>query len=96
MEGEKLIVDSKAIIDSIVNQWTFGYGIRKNFSLRLSSLFFILYHCKVWGCGISRELWRKIKKIRKCFITYNHKIKGNTPYPILLIEASLFPLKAQL
>jgi hypothetical protein len=51
----------------------------------------ILYGCEVWGCSISRESWRKIEQIQKNFITYNLKIKGNTPYPILLIEASPFP-----
>lgn len=41
---------------------------------------------EVWGCNISRELWRKIGHIQKQFITYNLNIKRNTPYPILLIE----------
>jgi hypothetical protein len=54
----------------------------------------ILYGCEVWGCNISRESWRKIEKIQKCFITYNLKIKGNTPYPILLIEVSLSPIES--
>ena len=49
----------------------------------------ILYGCEVWGCSISRESWRKIEQIQKCFITYNLKIKNNTPYPILLIEVGL-------
>jgi hypothetical protein len=40
--------------------------------------------------------WRKIEQIQKNFITYNLKIKGNTPYPILLLEASLSPLRARL
>ena len=35
------------------------------------------------GCSISHESWRKIEQIQKNFITYNLKIKGNTPYPIL-------------
>jgi len=48
----------------------------------------ILYGCEVWDCIISRETWRKIEQIQKCFVTYNHKIKGNTPYHILLIEVS--------
>jgi hypothetical protein len=54
----------------------------------------ILYGCEVWGCSISRESWRKIEQIQKNFITYNLKIKGNTPYPILLIEASLSPIES--
>ena len=49
----------------------------------------ILYGCEVWGCNISRESWRKIEQIHKHFITYNLKIKSNTPYPILLIEVGL-------
>jgi hypothetical protein len=48
----------------------------------------ILYGCEVWGYNISRESWRKIKQIHKCFITYSIKIKGNTPCSILLIKAS--------
>ena len=54
----------------------------------------ILYGCEVWGCNISRETWRRIKKIQKRFITYNLKIKSNTPYPILLLEAGLSPIES--
>ena len=54
----------------------------------------ILYGCEVWGCSISRESWRKIEKIHKFFITYNLKIKSNTPYPILLIEVGLSPIES--
>ena len=32
--------------------------------------------------------------IQEKFITYNLKIKGNTPYPILLIEAGLSPIES--
>ena len=52
----------------------------------------ILYGCEVWGCSISQESWKKIEQIQKCFITYNLKIKSNTPYPILLIEVGLSPI----
>jgi hypothetical protein len=52
----------------------------------------MLYGCEIWGCNISKESWRKIEHIQKNFVTYNFKIKGNAPYPILLIEAS--PLRA--
>jgi hypothetical protein len=31
----------------------------------------------------------KYEQIKKSFITYNLKIKGNTPYHILLIEVSI-------
>jgi hypothetical protein len=51
----------------------------------------ILYGCEVWGWSISRESWRKIEQIQKNSTTYNLKIKGNTPYPIILIEASISP-----
>ena len=54
----------------------------------------ILYDFEVWGCNISRESWRKIEQIQKCFITYNLKIKNNTPYPILLIEVDLTPIES--
>ena len=53
-----------------------------------------MYGCEVWGCSISRESWRKIEQIQKHFITYNLKIKSNTPYPILLIEVGLSPIKS--
>jgi len=32
--------------------------------------------------------------IQKQLITYNLKIKGNTPYPILLIEAGMFSIES--
>jgi len=54
----------------------------------------ILYCCEVWGCSISKESSRKIEKIQKRFITYNLKIKINTPYPIILIEAGLSPIES--
>ena len=54
----------------------------------------ILYDCEVWGCNFSRESWRKIEQIQKRFITYNLKIKSNTPYPILLIEVALSPIES--
>ena len=54
----------------------------------------ILNGCEVWGCNISRESWRKIEQIEKRFIAYNLKIKSNTPYPILLIEVGLSPIKS--
>jgi hypothetical protein len=50
----------------------------------------ILYGCEVWVCNVSRESRRNIEQIQKCFITCNLIIKGYTPYPILLIEASIF------
>ena len=36
----------------------------------------------------------KTELIQKQFITYNLKIKGDTPYHILLIEASLSPIES--
>jgi hypothetical protein len=82
----------------IIGGWKTYYGIENNckstdlWSWDKKKLFFenlvtpvILYGCEVWGCSISCESWRKIDKIQKNFITYNRKIKGNTPYPILLL-----------
>ena len=54
----------------------------------------ILYGCEVWGCNISRESWRNIEQIQKRFITYNLKIKSNTPYLILFIEVDLSPIES--
>ena len=54
----------------------------------------ILCGCEVWGCNISQESWRKIEQIQKRFITYNLKIKTNTPYPIVRIEVGLSPIKS--
>jgi hypothetical protein len=89
-----LFRDGKLImgLKTIVNQLTFGVGIRRNFSLifLLHMLFFmdLKYLTVVSLC----ESWRNIEKIQKNFITYNIKIKGNTPYPILILEASLSPI----
>ena len=53
----------------------------------------VLYGCEVSGCSIFIDSWRNIEMIQKQFITYNLKIKGNTPYPILLIEFGLSPIE---
>jgi len=89
----------------IIRGWKDYYGLEKNCkSIDLWSwdkkklLFetlvthFILYGCELWGFSMSRESWRKIEKIQKNFITYNLKIKGNTPYPIHLLETSISPI----
>jgi len=92
-------------IEKMINGgWESCYGFENNCKLvelwlwdkkilLLETLFtlVILYGCEFWGCNVSRELWRKIEKIQKYFIVYNLKIKGNTLYPILLIEASNSP-----
>jgi hypothetical protein len=90
MEGGKLIINLK----TIVNEWTFGYGIRKKLLFEILVTLVILYECEVWGCNNSRDSWRKIEQIQNIFITYNLKIKNNTPYPILLIEASFSPIES--
>ena len=66
---------------------------RKKFLFETLVTPIILYGCEVWGCSISRESWRNIEQIHKCFITYNLKIKSNTPYHILLIEVGLSPIE---
>jgi hypothetical protein len=91
----------------IIGGWKAYYGLEKNcksaeiWSWDKKKLLFetlvtpvILYGCEVWGCSISRESWRKIEKIQKNFITYNLKIKGNTPYLILLVETILSPIES--
>ena len=53
----------------------------------------LLYGCEVWGYNISRESWSNIEFIQMLFINYNLNIKGNTPYPFLLIEVGLCPIE---
>jgi len=64
--------------------------VKKSFETLVTPI--ILYECEVWVCNIARESWRKIEHIQNNFMTYNLKIKGNTPYHILLLEASLSPI----
>jgi hypothetical protein len=91
----------------IIGGWKAYYGLENNckstdlWSWDKKKLLFetlvtpvILYGCEVKGCSISRESWRKIEQIQKNFITYNLKIKGNTPCPILLLETSLSPIES--
>jgi hypothetical protein len=54
----------------------------------------ILYGCEVSRCSISREMRRNMEQIQKNFITFNLKIKGNTPYHIVLIEVRLSPIES--
>jgi len=90
----------------IIGGWKYYYGLQNNcksidlWSWDNNKLIFetlvtpiILYACEVWGCSISHEYWRNREKIQKNFITYNIKIKGNMPYPILLLETSLSPIE---
>ena len=67
---------------------------KKKFLFETFVIHVILYRCEVWGCNISIQSWRRIEKIQKRFITYNLKIKINTPYTILLIEVDLSPSRA--
>ena len=67
---------------------------RNKFLFETLFIHVILYGCEVWGWNISRESWRNIQQIQKWFITYNLKIKSNTPYPILLIEAGVSPIES--
>ena len=67
---------------------------RKKFLFEILVTLVILYGCEVWGCSICRESWRNIEHIQKHFITFNLKIKINTPYHILLIEVGLSPIKS--
>jgi hypothetical protein len=98
-----------SIEQRITGGWKAYYGIENNcksidlWSWDKKKLLFeriftpiILYGCELWGCSISRESLRKIEKIKNNFITCNIKIKGNTPYTILVLETSRPPLRAWL
>jgi hypothetical protein len=91
-----------SIEKNIIEGWKAYYGLENNcksanlWSWDKKKLLFetlvthvIFYGCEVWGCNIYRESWGKIEQIQKNFITYNLKIKGNTPYLILLLETSI-------
>jgi hypothetical protein len=103
----KVMIIKSSIEKRIIGGWKAYYGLENNcksdelWSRDKKKLIFetlvtpvIIYGCEVWGCSISRESWRKIEKIQKNFIIYNLKIKGNTPYPILLVETSLSPIES--
>lgn len=53
-----------------------------------------MYDCEAQGCSIN-ETWKKIKQIKKHFIINNLIIKGNTPYPILILEVGLPPVESK-
>jgi hypothetical protein len=88
MEGGKIVI----VLKNIVTQQSFGFGKKKNLLFHSLVTPVILHGREVRDCNISRESWRNIEHIQKNFITYNLKIKGNTPYPILLIEAIFSPI----
>ena len=96
-------------LGSIIGGWKAYYGLENNckstelWSWDKKKILFeriftpiILYGCELWGCSISRESLRKIEKLKNNFITCNIKIKGNTPYTILVLETSCPPLRAWL
>jgi len=89
MEGGNIIMDSKIV----ANQWTFGFGDKKKIIFETLVTPIILYVCEFWGCNIFRESWRKMEEIQKFFITYDIKIKRNTPYSIL-IETNPSPIES--
>jgi hypothetical protein len=86
---EKFIMGLK----TIVNQQIFGVWIGRNLYLRLLLHLLFFMDVKSRVCSISHESWRKTEQIQNNFITYNLKIKGNTPYPNILLETSLSPIE---
>lgn len=55
----------------------------------------LLYGCAVWGPALSDKLWDKIEKVQKQFLLNEFKVKQNTSYHILLLEANLLPIEAE-
>jgi hypothetical protein len=84
----------------IIGGWRTYHGIENNckstqlWSLDKKKILFetLVTHLILYGCEFC-ESSRKIEKIQNDFLTYNLKIKGNVPYPILLLEASLSPIE---
>ena len=92
----KGLIDTKNLtmsLKTIVSWLNFRCGVSKGASLRPSSPL-LFYMAKVWVFHISRESQWTIELIHKQFISYNLRIRGNIPYLILLIEASLSPIKS--
>ena len=89
MEAGKLILVLKITKSANLVTWD-----KKKFLFKNLVFLVVMYGCEVWGCNISREYWRKFEQIQNRFITYNLKIKINTPYPILLIKVGLSPIKS--
>jgi hypothetical protein len=90
MEGGKLIMGSKII----VNQQNFGFGMKRKSSFTLSSLQLSYMDVKFGVAVYLDNLGERYSISKKNFITYNLKIKGNTPYPILLIKESVSPIES--
>ena len=88
MEGINIILVLKIIVKKKTLWWD-----KKKLLFETLVTLVILYGCEVWGCSISRKSQRTIEQIQKRFITYNLKIKSNTPYPILLI-VGLSPIES--
>lgn len=55
----------------------------------------ILYGVQVWGPTISQSSWSKVEAIQKLFLEMELGVKTQTPYALLLAEASLFPLELE-
>ena len=83
------------ILKKIVIQSIFTFGVKKCSSLRLSSPL-LSYTDVKFQVAIYLESWRKIEMIQKKFITYNLKIKGNTPILSSWSKWVCPPLKEQL
>jgi hypothetical protein len=89
MYGVNLIM----VLKTIIIQWNFNYEITRNSSLRLLSLL-LSYNVVNFELQDIYIIVEKHRTIQTCFITYNIKIKGNTPYPILPVELGISTIES--
>ncbi|KAL4203148.1 hypothetical protein AMTRI_Chr01g126460 [Amborella trichopoda] len=53
----------------------------------------VLYGCAVWGPRLEDKYWKKIEEARKQLLSEEFKIKQQTQYDIMLLEAELMSLE---
>lgn len=80
-------------------QQTFLHGRWRNIQAGIQLFhslvrFVVLYGLQVWGPTTSSN-WSKLEAIQKLFLEVELAVKAQTPYTLLLAEASLLPLQVE-
>jgi hypothetical protein len=95
---EKLLVEVGnlfIVLKIIVEKWRSDFGEKKKLVFNMFIIQVIINGCKVQGCSVFKETWRKIEQIWKHFIIHNLKIKSNMPCPILILKVGLPPMQSK-
>ena len=83
------------VLKITVNQPISSCGIKRSSFFKVLSSMLSCMVVKYGGATFLEKLGGRLSK-HKCFITYNLKIKSNTPYLIILIKVGLCTLRALL